>query len=84
MTSLTCSEIEFFEQSRNIAREIGYRRIEGHPLWKMGQIVDKLNNRAEAIALAEAALNIFKEIESPTAEKIRKQLDEWRGQIGAE
>jgi tetratricopeptide (TPR) repeat protein len=76
--------IELFEKSRTTTREIGDRRGEGNSLWNMGKSMDKLDDRARAIALAEAALTIFEEIESPTAEKVRRQLAEWRGQAGPE
>jgi tetratricopeptide (TPR) repeat protein len=76
----TRKAIEFFEQSRAIAREIGDRRVEGNSLFNMSLSVDKLGDRAQAMTLAEAALKIFEKIESPTAEKARRQLAEWRGQ----
>jgi tetratricopeptide (TPR) repeat protein len=74
--------IEVFEQQLTIAREIGDRRGEGSALWNIGLRVDNLGDRARATALAEAALTISEAIESPHAEKVRKQLAEWRGQAG--
>jgi tetratricopeptide (TPR) repeat protein len=76
----TGKAIEFYEQALIIDREIGDRRGEGYALWNMSLSVDKLGDHARAIALAEAALKIFEAIESPTAERVRRQLAEWRGQ----
>jgi hypothetical protein len=40
----------------------------------------KLGDRAQAIAHAEAALEIFEAIESPNAAKVRAALAQWRAQ----
>ena len=40
--------------------------------------LDKLGESAQAIARAEAALNIYEAIEDPNAAKVRQQLAEWR------
>ncbi len=74
--------IEFYEQQLVIAREIGDRRGEGNALWNMSLALDKLGNRAQAVAYAEAALKIYEQIESPAAEKVRKQLEGWKGVNG--
>ena len=58
--------IEFYEQGLAIAREIGDRRGEGTTLWNMSLSLDKLGERAQAIANAQAALDIFEQIEPPT------------------
>jgi len=44
----------------------------------MGLVLDKLGERAQAIAHAEAALKIFEQIEDPNTSKVRVQLAEWR------
>ena len=44
----------------------------------MSLALDKLGDRAQAIAHAETALQIFERIEDPTAEKVRKQLAVWK------
>jgi tetratricopeptide (TPR) repeat protein len=80
----TQKAIDFNEQSLTIAREIGDREGEGNALWNMSLDVDKLGDRARVIALAEAALKIYEAIESPAAEKARRQLAKWRGQAGTE
>jgi tetratricopeptide (TPR) repeat protein len=74
----TRKAIEFYEQYLTIAREIGDRRGEGNAHWNMSLALDKLGERAQAIAQAEAALKIYEQIEDPWAEKVRKQLAEWR------
>ena len=76
----TRKAIEFYEQRLIIAREIGDRRGEGNALWNMSLSLDKLGERARAIECAKAALKIREEIESPYAEKVREQLEEWRGE----
>ena len=76
----TRKAIEFYEQRLEIAREIGDRRGEGTALWNMSLALDRLGERAQAIASAEAALEIYEQIEDPNADKVRKQLAEWRGE----
>ena len=71
--------IEFYEQYLAIAREIGDRRGEGNGLWDSALAFDKLGDRAQAIARAEAALRIFEAIEDPRTAKVRAQLAQWRG-----
>jgi hypothetical protein len=39
--------------------------------------LEGLTNRHKAIACAELALKIFEQIESPYADRVRKQLAEW-------
>jgi hypothetical protein len=41
-------------------------------------VLDKLGDRAQAIAQAKAALKIYEQIESPYADQVRKQLAEWQ------
>jgi tetratricopeptide (TPR) repeat protein len=72
--------IEFYEQQLVIDREIGDRRGEGTVLWNMSLALDSLGDRAQAIAHAQAALKIYEQIESPYAERVRKQLAGWRGE----
>ena len=74
----TRKAIEFHEQQLTLTREIGDRRGEGNALWNMSLALDKLGQRGKAIANAEAALVIFEQIEDPAAEKVRRQLAEWR------
>ncbi len=64
--------IEYYEKALEIDREIGDRRGEGTDLWNLSLALDKLGDRAQAIALAEAALKIREQIEDPRADKVRK------------
>jgi len=74
----TKKAIEHYEQALNISREIGDRKGEGNHLFNMSLSLDKLDQRAKAIDLAESALEIFEQIESPSAEIVRKVLAEWK------
>ena len=65
---------EFYEQHRDIAREIGDRRGEGNASFNMALALDKLDEHAQAIAHAEAALKIFEAIEDPNAEMVRQTV----------
>ena len=69
--------IEHSEQQLAIAREIGHQQGEGNALWNMSLVLDKLAKRGEAITRAEEALGIYEKIESPVADKVRKQLEHW-------
>jgi tetratricopeptide (TPR) repeat protein len=69
---------EYFQKALGLARNIGDRRGEGGGLWNLGLALDKSGKRDRAIEHAEDALRIFEEIEDPGAEKVRKQLDQWR------
>jgi len=70
--------IAYYEKHQDIAREIGDRRGEGAALFNLSQSLDTLGERGQAIAHAEAALQLYEAIESPHAEKVRRQLAEWR------
>ena len=70
--------IELYEERLLIAREIGDRLGEGYGLWNSALLVDKLRNRTDAIARAEAALEIFEAVGTPEVAKVRAPLAEWR------
>jgi len=70
--------IEFYEQAFQIARETGDRRREGSALLHMALALDQLEDQAQAIVYAEAALAIYAQIESPLAEMVRTTLAEWK------
>jgi len=74
----TSKAIEFYEQTLKIMQELGDRRGEGTVLWNMALAFDKLGGRAKAIEYAEKSLKIRETIENPHAEKVRKQLVEWK------
>ena len=70
--------IDSFDQSLGLFRAIGQRRSEGNVLWYMSRSMDELNRRAEAIRCAEAAREIFEQIEHPSADEVRQRLSKWR------
>jgi len=70
--------IEFYEQQLDIAREIGDRRGEGADLYNISLSLEKLGKRVQAIKCAKTALQIYEQIESPYAEHVWMQLDEWQ------
>jgi tetratricopeptide (TPR) repeat protein len=74
----TRKAIEYYKQSLVIAREVVNRRGEGNVLWNMSLAFNKLSEHQNAVDHAEASLKIREEIEDPRAEKVRKQLVEWR------
>ena len=61
------------------ARKIGDRRGEGNALFNWAGELMKLGETAEALQRAQAALEIYMEIESPDAETVRAALAAWRG-----
>ena len=64
-----CKAIDYYEQSLEIARKIEYLRGEGDALFSMSIALEKLGQRPEAIDRVKAALGIFEQIESPSAER---------------
>ena len=74
--------IEFYEQRLIIAREIGDRRGEGIALFNSALASDKLSDRTQAIARAEAALQILEAIEHPGRAQVRALLEKWKGERG--
>ena len=53
-------------------------RGEGTHIFNMSISLYNLGQRDKAIPLAESALAIFEQIESPHAETVRKALAEWK------
>ena len=47
----------------------------------MSLALEKLGERGQAIASAEAALMIREQVEDPRAAKVRRQVEEWRGPL---
>ena len=72
--------IGFHEQHLASAREIGNRQGEGIALWNRALVLRKVGRKAEAIADAEAALQIYEQIESPHAARVRDGLAKWRAE----
>jgi tetratricopeptide (TPR) repeat protein len=78
----TLRAIDFFEQCLVIARETGDRSDEAAALWNKALVLDQLENRAEAMVHAEAALCIYEQIKSPHAEIVRNSFAEWKAGDG--
>jgi tetratricopeptide (TPR) repeat protein len=74
----TSKAIAYYEQALAMVREIGSRLGEAFVLSNMSLSLYQLGERTRALANAEAALRIYEEIESPSAEKVRRKLAEWR------
>jgi hypothetical protein len=64
--------IMFCREALRVSREIGYLR----------GAVGKLGFYAKAVSHAEDALRIFYEIGLPTADEVRQQLNDRRGEAG--
>jgi hypothetical protein len=61
-----------------IACEIGDRHSEAIALSNLALIFFKHGERTQAVANAQTALEIFEQIQDPTATKIRKILAQWQ------
>ncbi len=73
--------IDYYQQALTIARETGDRRSEGNTLWNLSRALDAAGNPAQALTSAESALSILEQIESPYAQTVRKQLEDWRARL---
>jgi tetratricopeptide (TPR) repeat protein len=71
--------IEYYEQALGIYREIGDKRGEAFDLWNLSLALDSFGQHTEANARAQESLKILEQIEDPNADRVREQLDEWRG-----
>ncbi|MDD4653670.1 MAG: tetratricopeptide repeat protein, partial [Methanothrix sp.] len=70
--------IEYYEQALKNSREIGDRRGEGIHLFNISLYLESSGQRDHAISLAQSALAIFEQIESPHAEMVRQALAQWQ------
>lgn len=70
--------IEYHEHALVIAREIWDRRGEDNAIFNSSLARFKLGKHSEAIKNAESALQIYEQIESPAAARVRQKLAEWR------
>lgn len=66
--------MEYFDQQLAITREIGDRLGQGNSLWNSAMLFAALGNRDEAVALAEAALLLFEEMEHPSVSNMKRTL----------
>ncbi len=71
---------EYYAQQHAIAKDIGNRLGEGNALWGLAICFEADKDMPQAIAHAQAALEIFAAIESPSAQTMRDLLAKWRGQ----
>ncbi len=69
---------ECYEQKRAITCEIGDRRGEAYSLWGLAVCFSVVRDRPQAVAYAQAALDIFTAIESPHAQTMRELLAQWQ------
>lgn len=70
--------VDFYEQALAIDQEMADPQKGGDEFLSMSLAVDKLGGRERAVQLANAALQIYEMINDPKAEKVRKQLQEWK------
>ena len=78
----TRKAIGFHEQALAISLEIGDRKGEGNRLGNLGIAYASLGETRKAIECAESALKIFEAIEDPYADKMKKQLEQWKKELG--
>jgi tetratricopeptide (TPR) repeat protein len=69
---------EYYKQVHAITQEIGDRLGEAHSLSSLAFCFDSINDRPQAIAHAQAALEILTAIESPNAQIIHDLLAKWQ------
>lgn len=70
--------IAFYQQRLALAREFGEAHGEAGALFNLSVAFAKLNDLAQAIPHAEAALKIYEQIEASNAVKVRELLQKWR------
>lgn len=69
---------DFFKQHLAIARAISDKQGQGNALWNMTLVLEQLDRQRQAIEYAETALEIFEQIESSYAKRVRQQLTAWQ------
>lgn len=69
--------VKFYEQALAVSRVTGDRRNEANAHYNTAVALGLLDDRANAIAHAEAALGIYEQIESPDIAKARAVLNRW-------
>lgn len=67
--------LHYYELSRAIREETGYRSGLARMLWYIGDVYEKQMRLAEAEQMLGQAVRIYEEVGSPELEKVRKQLD---------
>ncbi|MGH9848986.1 MAG: tetratricopeptide repeat protein [Blastocatellia bacterium] len=71
--------IDLLTRGFNLARQIGDIQGQANALFNLSLALDRGGDRAQAIAQAETALELFKIAEHPNAEVVRRQLSLWSG-----
>jgi tetratricopeptide (TPR) repeat protein len=72
--------LEHLQQGLVISQGIGDSMGKATALINMGSVLKELGDHVEALKCAEASLEIFEQLESPNAERVRAILAGWRGQ----
>lgn len=70
--------IELLTQAFNITSQIGDAAGQATALFNLALALDKLGDRQQAIGQAQTALELFEIAEHPSAETVRRQLQEWQ------
>lgn len=73
--------MEYYKRALKISQNVGDRLAEGNVFLNMSRVMEKLGKHEQSIKYAEWALIIFERIGSPYAEKLQRQLAEWKGQF---
>jgi tetratricopeptide (TPR) repeat protein len=76
--------IEAFEQALAVARDVGHRKHQADLLWYLGVEHAELGRRDQALAHAQAAVDLMQKMRDPRAAWYAKHLQEYRsGEAGA-
>ena len=74
--------IQICEAQLEFTRQTGDRSGEANALWNMGQAFEKLGRRADAVAVAQQAYQIYQEIDSPQQANAQSTLQRWTTEAG--
>jgi tetratricopeptide (TPR) repeat protein len=77
-TNETHRAIELLQQAFSITSQMGDIAAQATALFNLGLALDKLCDRAQAIRQAQTALELFAIAEHPSADVVRRQLEEWQ------
>ena len=72
--------LDYYRRHEKAAREIGDKRGVANAIWNTSLTLVKTGLKKEARKMAEAALHLYRETESPTAVEVEKTLAIWRGE----
>jgi len=71
-----------YEEALAIYRNIGSLRGEAKALWNSSLLYERQGNRNQAIGCAKAALNIYKNTDSPNYNEVARKLEQWQRDKG--